>query len=194
MSGVALVLGGASCVWEDVRGVESLVGGPWPGVVVAINDAGVAWRGAVDHWVTLHPEKMAEWRRQREAFGLPPAGTHWCHKLDRRAERIDRSYSGNVRMVGGSSGLLAVGVALDELGCRSVLCGVPMDERPNEFTGRPWGPFSRYREAWRRSAERLAPHVRSMSGWTRELFGPPDEAFLAEAGPQGETTKEETVP
>src|SRR5690606_41623878 len=82
--------------------------------------------------------------------------------------------------VSGSSGLLAMIVALDALGCHRVaLCGVPMDNRPHfresrvHVPGKPWGAARTHRRAIERVLDRLRGRVRSMSGWTRDVLGEP---------------------
>ena len=87
--------------------------------------------------------------------------------------------------VGGSSGLLAVTVAL-ELGkenqdqLRIVLAGVPMDPAAGNFRAPsvPWAEATVYHPAWEERAEALKKNVRSMSGWTAELLGKPTAAWL----------------
>jgi hypothetical protein len=81
----------------------------------------------------------------------------------------------------GSSGLFAVEIAL-RLGYeRLVLCGIPLtgrttiQENGEEERLRKGQPFiASFRDAWVRDFELLSPHVRSMSGWTRELLGGPE--------------------
>lgn len=176
---VALVLGGAMRVWRDLAALENLLGAPWPGPVVAANDAGTVWHRRLDHWVTLHPENMKRWKETRAALGLRPAGRHWAHREHLYVDTWSRQ---RAPFVGGSSGLFAVWVATAELGFDgAVLCGVPMDGGRNEFTGKPWVDFNRYRAGWERNAATLRPLVRSMSGWTREQFGAPDAEYLAAA-------------
>lgn len=79
---------------------------------------------------------------------------------------------------GGSSGLFAIGVTLDKLGVDAVLCGVPMDETPHILDGKPWLHAGNFRKMWERRHDRMRNHVRSMSGWTRQLLGPPTREWL----------------
>jgi hypothetical protein len=48
---VALVLGGAACVWDDVEAALYL--GEFDGVIGA-NHIGIVWPGVMDGWVSLH--------------------------------------------------------------------------------------------------------------------------------------------
>lgn len=165
----ALVIGGAHSVWRDIYAVERVTG-PWDGVVIAVNDIG-AHLPRLDAWATLHPEpnKLGVWMRQRRKRGLPDVPT-WSNSTG-----TDHTLGG---WSNGSSGLLGVGVAL-ALGCEPViLCGVRMDAQRNHFRDeRGWQQHARYRKGWESKCDMLKGRVFSVSGWTRDLLGPPD--FLA---------------
>lgn len=184
----ARVLGGAECVYEDIAKLDALTGG-WDGLTICVNDIGVHVEH-LDHWVTLHPDKMVEsgtdpdhpegwpWVRQRDEKGLPDGYVTWSHKPGRGAMKVVKSWGG------GSSGLLAVATAY-EIGCRRVvLCGVPMDKR-GWFEGSlthegdtSFTSVDSHRRTWRRSKDKLVKRVRSMSGWTKELLGEPTREWL----------------
>jgi hypothetical protein len=60
----------------------------------------------------------------------------------------------------------------------AVLAGVPLDYRQGHFNkAAPWADGANYRKGW---VDHVADmiNVRSMSGWTRELLGAPDAAWL----------------
>lgn len=167
----AVILGGAECVWEDLAALERLAGGIDGWTVIAVNDAAVRYRGRIDHFVTLHPEKLPGWiaarrvlvggRREYEVWSTKPP---W---------RIIPN-----RYLAGSSGMTAVAVA-EELGInRIVLCGVPMDSRPHFVRGEPWRHHAMHATVWRANAPMLRGYTRSMSGWTREVLGAPDREWL----------------
>lgn len=180
----ALILGGADCLWEDVDRLGELLSRPWPGIVIATNDAGVHWPGRLDHWVTLHPEKFervcppgdtGEWLARRSARGHPGGFTTWSRRADHIVDRLLEGWNG------GSSGLFAVAVAHHLGVSRAVLCGVPMDERRHfheAHGGRPWEWADKHWQVWLRHRERIAGWVRSMSGRTREQFGLPTLEWL----------------
>lgn len=181
-----LVVGGASCVWDDLESVPE----GWWDQVVAVNDVGVWWDLPLDHWVSLHAEKFSpfghkgDWLAQRRAHGYPDAARVWSAKGRLRrgelwpgtTDALDESWSAS-----GSSGLFAVRVALHVGASRVILCGVPIDRRPhftesrNHSRTKAFSSAEGYRKAWQRQAENLRPCVRSMSGWTRNLLGGPDE-------------------
>ena len=76
---------------------------------------------------------------------------------------------------GGSSALLGVFAALGLGYKKIVLCGCPM-EGPNP--GHPGADYSMFQERWIKEHLALVPYVRSMSGFTKELLGSPDEEWL----------------
>ncbi|MCI0434489.1 MAG: hypothetical protein L0271_12740, partial [Gemmatimonadetes bacterium] len=73
-SRIAILLGGAASVWDDYVALCELITGDWIGLIAAVNDIGCHWPGRLDHWITLHPEKMARWRHERAVRGLPAPG------------------------------------------------------------------------------------------------------------------------
>jgi hypothetical protein len=80
----------------------------------------------------------------------------------------------------GSSGLFAVKVAMEAGYDRIILAGVPMQvEGAHFFNASPWGEVGSFTEAWKIALPRIAPHVRSMSGWTKDLLGYPSFEWLA---------------
>jgi hypothetical protein len=178
--GPVLVLGGGSSLWDDVDALEELIGVPWPGVVIAVNDAGYKksttgriWDRPLHHWATLHAEKMAGWKGQREAAGLPGGFQTWSSV---RRQVIQNHFSG---ITNGSSGLYGVTVGLMALRHdRAIACGIPMDASPNTFSGRDWRAHSRYRRGWTQAEAQLMGRVKSMSGWTRKVFGAPTREWI----------------
>ncbi len=168
----ALILGGASGVWEEAAEARRLF---TPGLLIATNHAGRDNPEPVDHWVSFHVELFPRWIAERARKGLPPAGQLWTAQR-RIATDLD------VRRVanwGGSSGLLAVTVAL-ELGCeRIVLCGVPLDASAHYDSPESWREFGNYRKAFITRQTQMTA-VRSMSGWTRQLLGAPTGEWLHE--------------
>jgi len=177
---ISLVIGGAECVWDDLDDLEAMMGGPWPGLVVVCNDMaykaavcperhiGRRWTGPLHHWTTLHAEKMGGWKRQREQAGLDMNFATWS-AVNRTI--IQYHFEG---WKDGSSGLYATGVVLKALRIpKALLCGVAMDGTKNTFTGREWASHHRYQKGWTKNRDALTDRVRSMSGWTRLMFGAP---------------------
>ncbi len=189
--GPALILGGASCLHDDLAKLEELVGGPWSGIVCATNDAGYDYPHPIDHWVTQHPEHLPDWMEKRRLAGYDMDFTVWGGVW--RTGRDDRKYTWVDQVLRitrvGSSGMHAVEVALHLGAERIVLCGVPMDFRPHFFNPRqPWNSPSAHWDAWTDAAPEWADRVRSFTGWTAELLGTPDEAWLSTSPALGHVT------
>lgn len=182
---IALVLGGASCVWDDVRRLEELIGEHRPGVTIAVNDIGSHWPHRLDHWCTVHPENFRIWKKDRADRGYNLDYVSWAQKLGKREVGVVDRVCPN-RWAQGSSGYVAIGVA-KEVGCsKVVLCGVPMTVTPHfaESTfhepTQPWAGAKTHWKYWQEHAETMLGWVRSMSGNTRELLGAPDLEWLNE--------------
>jgi hypothetical protein len=168
----ALVLGGASCIWRDLASL-----GRWaPDLVIATNDAGTVYPHRIDAWATLHPEKLVGWRLDRWRNGGNGDYLTWSR---RNPELVDRILTGWNQ---GSSGMFAVGVALEMGAERVILAGVPMQaEAAHFFDPAPWDAVHHHRDAWEKRADQMRGRVVSCSGWTRELLGGPDEALTRKA-------------
>lgn len=169
-----VVIGSAACVFNDLRIVKAQC----PELlqhVIAVKAIGAYWRGPLRAWVSLHPSQFPEHQAIRHARGYEP-----CSLL--YAPRSLREYPGVISSIpdrGGTSGMYAVDVALATLGYdRVVLAGVPMDSTPYFNHNGSIVSLERYRDAWRRNQRRLAPVVRSLSGWTKDLFGAPTRPWM----------------
>lgn len=172
---IALVLGGAPSVWSDLERAQALTAG-LDTVIVATNYAGLLFEGDLDAWATLHPELFAGWRAERAENGLNTdyrAITHRKHGGLVGAEVHPLGWSG-------SSGLYAAQVAVEVLGAASViLCGVPMEREAGHIVvAGEWTLVEKYKPAWL-AAKEAGLNVRSMGGWTADLFGEPDAEWVA---------------
>lgn len=184
---IAVVLGGAESLWDDVVALGELLD-VRDCVVVAVNDAGVVWPHRLDHWATMHPEELEDREAKRLANGYPMGYSTWTRDypwgLKERERMADHVLSSD--MWGGSSGLLGVGAAWTAGARRIVLCGVPMDKRPhfNRGTVDNWvRAVENYKARWMERQADLSRWVRSMSGWTRETFGEPTQEWLHARNP-----------
>ena len=176
MAKLAVVIGGASCVWDDLRELREL---REPDFVVAINDVGTVYPHSLDHWVSYHSSYFGRWLDQRRKNGLPGNPTLWTGK------RRPRDVPTNIKtydLFGGSSGLLGAHVAM-QFADKVVLAGVPMDPAMTHYhtrdRGNPWKDAKNYHRHWQKIAPKLC-NVRSMSGWTQNLLGAPTTAWLME--------------
>lgn len=174
---IAVILGGADNLGSDLAAALKLF---TPDIVIATNHAGKDYEGHVDHWVTMHPEKMMAWVTERHKAKRPAAGQLWKPQERHNPNGLDFR---NVPSWGGGSGLLAVTVAVRALKVRAVLCGVPMQAALSHYDDKkkqPWRECPVYIKSWmipKRHAE-YKDYIRSMSGWTREFLGHPTREWL----------------
>lgn len=179
----ALVIGCAGDVWKEVRKARDLC---QFNAVYCVKIAGIHYNGGYFTWVGLHPEWMKQYVDERKALGrhsqyetvAPPdseLGTAGKGAvIDRRA-----SYRYPGMDSSASSGGYAAKVALDDGFDRVVLAGVPMDTERLHFTReKPWLQRDSFTIGFKKSVPHFAGRVRSMSGWSMELLGQPDPAWL----------------
>lgn len=175
----ALVLGGGDTLQTDV----SMFRGKFD-AVVACNDAGAWWPHDLDAWVTLHPRYMTtgpKWAEKRHEAGYPPAKATYAHESAVKpvSDRTIKTYYGFFKdQYSGSSGMFATKVALVDMGFdRAVLCGIPLTNTPHFFGGEAWKSGENYRKYWLQIPDEFKAKIRSMSGWTRQTFGAPEECL-----------------
>jgi hypothetical protein len=145
-------------------------------------------------WVTLHPEFMDDYQKQRSGkrSGCTRIMKSWrrCRtKSACTARRATSPAACQLPLPGhdssASSGGYAAKVALEDGFDRVVLAGVPMDPAASHFTrGKPWLQRDSFTIGFQKSVPHFAGRVRSMSGWTKELLGMPDPAWLNGETPQ----------
>lgn len=74
----------------------------------------------------------------------------------------------------GSSSLLGVQAAISNFDYKKiVLCGCPLEGVNSEKQ-----EYANYRAGWEKHFDKISNHVRSVSGWTKELLGAPSEEWL----------------
>lgn len=174
---IALALGGAVGVWNDLAAAQAILAGR-PYLTIACNDAGAHYPGHLDTWVTLHPEQFHTWRQRRAKMG----GNADYRTFTRLGGRSTTDAEIVSERWPGSSGLYMAQIGLDRLGATGViLCGVPLDPDQDHFH-RPgaWTDAERYRQGFKAAAKVIGPHLRSMSGWTAQLLGTPSGEWLTQ--------------
>lgn len=172
----ALVLGGASCVWDEIKAAKSLFS---PDIVVACNHIGFTWPYKLDHWCSYHCNLLPLWIEKRKMAGFDPAGKYWTNatriNVPFPIERLDN-------VIGGSSGMLAAFVALEVGATKVVLAGIPMSPSLSHFhdeqQNKPWVDGKNYHKHWIENKPRLEGKVKSFSGFTMELLGTPTKEWL----------------
>jgi hypothetical protein len=173
---LALVLGGASCVWDDVAAFRTF--GVEPDATVACNDMIAEWRGSLDAACSLHADKLRGWLDLRDSNGYaPPWRTLAKIGTSRGFEEVEWKFVGQRET--GSSGLFALRVALETLGAeRAVLCGIPMQHAPHFFNTHPWHAYKRHWNGWLQALPQIKSRARSMSGETQRILGSPSREWL----------------
>lgn len=178
----ALILGGARNLFSEIEKAESLF---TPDIIIATNHAGVNFARPFDYWCSFHPDKFPDWIERRRKFDrpMPPMLVTARHRRSVVMVLTKKTDLGiPIRFIdswGGSSGLLAVTLALG-LGCqRVVLAGVPLEKQDAHFdSDKPWLEASKYRAAWLQHVPQMRKRVRSFSGWTAEQLGVVTEEWL----------------
>lgn len=175
----ALVCGGGADVWRERESALAMLGPP--AFAVACNEAAVHFPGALRGFCTLHPEKLPAWLETRAGLRLPAPDAVFSHKARACVTRVvpHKVWPGGLKLNrSGSSGLFCVRVALELGATHVVVCGVPMTATLNRFSQQKWAAAEHYRVAWEAAAAVIGARCRSMSGWTRELLGPPTPEWL----------------
>lgn len=163
-----LVLGGAACVWEQLKGIDTSQFD-----VMATNDMGYCYPDRIDYWVTLHPENLKGWKAKRS--GNQDYETWSYAKIcSEELNKILPDYWKSATGMSGSTGLFAAQVGL-KLGYEYILlAGVPIDGTNNQTGPKQcWNSAvaESFRDAWTLHADKMRGKVFSMSGWTRDLLG-----------------------
>jgi len=176
----ALVVGRAKGVWEEVDALKKMATFD---AVLVVGKIGSFYPDEITHWVSFHTHGFSKWAHEREVRGFSEAQSYWTSvfKGPMIAE-VNGKRIGRVECVGGSSGLIAVTVALEVVNAdRVALAGIPMDnERGHVDIEKPWDEAQHYRQAWLDVLPKLTGRVRSMSGWTLGILGgaPPTREWL----------------
>jgi hypothetical protein len=170
---VAIIVGGARSVWEEVGATAALLAeagteARW----FVINDMIPMFPGSCTA-VSLHVERIKGWLERRAKAGWPKPDEVWAHAKHAEATHFTEDWRG-------SSGLFAIAVARQLGYDRIVLCGIPMRPDAGHIVrgAALWNAAEQFMGGWKMHEKEIAPHVRSWSGVTAEMFGKPDQAFV----------------
>jgi hypothetical protein len=174
-----IVLGTAPCMWDDLERAPA----GWD--IIAVNGAGFMYLAPIALWCSAHGKYLTLWMEKRRNAGAPM--TFKAYGNFGQYDELGDVIAWNKPNGNGSSGLYAVLVAL-ELGYQKlVLCGIPLEgqerfdykeDSSKVITAQT--DYQHYRLGWNQNRDLLQKHVRSMSGWTKELLGEPDAEWLNE--------------
>lgn len=175
----AIVAGNAEGVFQEVEDARLLLNDP---VIFAANDVGVYLK-KLDHWVTLHTDKLGVWKSCRWQTHEGMEDTKY-HGIEARPF-VNYVWAGLTPLFP-LSGYFAMQLAFIMGASRIVLCGCPGTNTRRFFEAAARHDESRYgagydshgiREQLENEMQRLPEFkaaVRSMSGYTREFFGAPE--------------------
>lgn len=152
------VVGTAATVWDEIERWRPA------GPVMTVNRMIADYPGAATAGASLHEWSVAEWA---------PRVPVWAPRGAPGVSNVAPATPG----WHGSSSLYAAEVAIRLYGAgRVVLAGCPLDDGPRYFGRGDLAPhLEYYREGWQAALPDLAGRVRSLSGWTAELLGRPDD-------------------
>ncbi len=173
----AIVLGTAPCMWDDLERAPK----GWD--VVAVNGAGFLYLEPIKMWCSVHGKYMHEWIEKRRVTGASMDFEAFGN-FGKRDDPGD-IHAWNMPNGNGSSGLFGVLIALEHGYTKIVLCGIPLEgQERHDYKGdsvevvEAPTDYKHYRSGWLMRRDYLKLHVRSMSGWTKELFGEPTAEWL----------------
>ena len=172
---VAIVAGGAHTVFDDL---EVALEKHSDAVVFAVNDVGM-FLPKLDHWVSLHHDKLAVWKQVRWLTTRHREDTKY-HSVDANPA-IDYVWEGLTPLFT-LSGYFAMQIAHVMGASRIVLCGCPGAPERRFFEAAKRSDFGYgggddshgVREQIEKEMARLPDFkhkVRSTSGWTKTFFG-----------------------
>lgn len=177
---LALVIGSAKGVEDEVAEATQAYRFD---AVLATNSVVADFPWKIDVAVSLHPKLMVGWRETRTQRNYPVVTRYVSHRKTQGGKTFDfvtdvLEFKWPEQTVSGSSGHYAIKAAVELLGAdKVVLAGVPMvQQRKHYYTDDDWNA-SIFLPAWEQTRERLKDTVRSMSGWTAELFGKPTQEW-----------------
>ncbi len=168
---IAVVVGGAECVWEEIEKAKSLSTNI---DFIITNDCIPLFPGECIA-ATLHPDKVTNWLIQRHNNNYSEPSEIWTHEQSRHPNRLIK----RLRDWGGSSGLFAAQVAMHRGHDRILLCGVPMAAHIKHVTRKSrWDACGAFVRAWDNHKGDLIGRVKSFSGWSKDLLGEPTQQWI----------------
>ena len=159
-----IILGTAPCLEEDLAMLFTFFVPIAECDFTAVGlDCAHRYLGRIEHAVSYHAKDFKEFReRRKKAGGNLDYITH-SHNANGNPDRIWPYFSPS-----GSSAMLGVEVAIG-LAYEKVICaGVLLEDKE----------YRRFQEGWKVRYEKIKDKVRALSGFPRELLGPPSKEWL----------------
>lgn len=155
-----LIMGSAKCLPDDLKRYDKKHNGER----MAVNDAIPAYKGKLDYAASLHPPKLWFWCKARKDNPIPMS----THRAGGWPEVIWPLHAD-----GGTSGLSAVIISL-LMGFDSiVLAGIPVSNDPKITGAVGQITAETMQEEWMRFSRFFGGKVKSLSGWTEDMWGAP---------------------
>lgn len=178
-SKILIITGAAPCVMDDISAFLSLRGGsqtPWQSYdFMAIGYDAIdryAWR--IKYFATYHPSEIEMSMERRQNAG----GNTDCLVISHQQHPAKAGHD-LVDMIvpceppSGSSALLGV-LAGIKLGYEKIIvCGCPLTGKNDKGYD-----YANFQAGWTAKYDEIKAFARSMSGWTKELLGAPDEEWI----------------
>jgi hypothetical protein len=177
----ALVIGCGPDVWQEVEKAKTLCQFD---KIYCIKLAGVFYPEPFDVWITLHPEWMDDYEKQRRDKGYPGGyeivGPLELETRHGKAGNITRrvSYRWGGMTSSPSSGIFGAKVAIEDGNDRVVLAGIPMEATQHFSRKKVWSQRDSFLVGYQMAIPKLRGKVKSMSGLTRKDLGEPTPAWL----------------
>ena len=175
-----IVMGGAKCVWDDLNEASKIISLPFD--LAAVNDIGVYYSNRINHWLSLE-RKISEWYEQRNNNHYDMrllVHVYYHDKLIDHKRHINYFWKMNESPI--MSGIFAP-IALKSLGySKIILAGIPSDEQPRFFDppNKKYHASKASKSNWLNFQDYFGDSLRSMSGYTRELFEEPTREWLGD--------------
>lgn len=165
-SKILIITGSAPCVLEDLARAKELAAS-YDLMAVGL-DAVDKYAEPIKYVVTYHPKEIAEIAERRAGYG----NTDYLMISHQEKPGVDICIH-DWWIPSGSSSLLGVQAA-QRLGYdKIILCGCPLTGKNKDEQ-----EYKNFHAGWKTRKKETAACVRSMSGWTRDLLGAPDEQWL----------------
>jgi hypothetical protein len=164
-------MGIAPCLESDLETLQMTAGGVLFDYMAIGVDCSDRVCFDIQHVASYHTSEFEIFKTRRKKIGGNLDYKTHSHEgnVDYVWSLVDKSpYSGSSSFLGAQA---AVGMGYD----RIVLCGCPMQGNNNSKSK---AKYERFQVGWKKYGHLLQGKVRSMSGWTKEYFGPATKEWL----------------